>query len=48
MSGLVVSSGSPARRTGRSPMRDPVDRDPHRLARYNGKPQDPLLALPKR
>jgi hypothetical protein len=29
-------------------MRDPADRRPHRLARYNGKPQDPLQALPKR
>jgi hypothetical protein len=35
-------------RTGRSSARDPVDRRPRGLARYNGKPVDPLLYLPKK
>jgi len=43
--------GSPARREhapGAHPRRDPVDRTRRGLARYNGKPVDPLLYLPKK
>jgi len=38
----------PAQRAGRSSACSPADCERRRFARYNGKPQDPLLALPKR
>ncbi|MFC6841780.1 hypothetical protein [Xanthomonas theicola] len=38
----------PAQRAGRSAARGPVDRKQRRVARYNGKPVDPLSYLPKK
>ena len=46
MDSLRISG--PTQRAGRSSARSPVDCTQRRFARYNGKPQDPLLALPKR